>query len=229
MDTRRQILDAALACIAEVGVEQTTIAAVRGRSGVSNGALFHHFPTKRAIAEALYVEATEAAQEGFWRLLDAPPAKLADAVAGIVTHQLTWVEEHPEQARLIYALDRLAPRTPSGRELGALNRDLAGALRRWLDPLVRRGEVRDAPIDVMVAVVTGPAHAICRRWLAGDLQRSPVAFAPELAAAATAALTGTPTVSPPPTRLPEDLRVQLVDADGGVVAVGTLAVEGTDR
>jgi AcrR family transcriptional regulator len=65
-DTRRRILEAALACFLEDGYEQTTIARIRERSDTSNGALFHHFPSKEAIAEALYVEAIASFQEGLW-------------------------------------------------------------------------------------------------------------------------------------------------------------------
>jgi AcrR family transcriptional regulator len=63
-DTRTRILKAALACFTADGYEQTTTARIRERSGVSNGTLFHHFPTKEAIADALYVQAMSSYQEG---------------------------------------------------------------------------------------------------------------------------------------------------------------------
>ena len=56
-DTRRRVLDAALRCFLEEGYERTTIARILERSDVSNGSLFHHFATKEAIADALYLEA----------------------------------------------------------------------------------------------------------------------------------------------------------------------------
>src|SRR5438309_7668290 len=52
---RTRILDSALSCFIEFGYDQTTIARIRERSQVTNGALFHHFPSKEAIADALYV------------------------------------------------------------------------------------------------------------------------------------------------------------------------------
>jgi AcrR family transcriptional regulator len=220
MDTRHEILRVALESFAEHGYERTTIAALRDRSGVSNGALFHHFPTKEAIAAALYVEAMEDVQDGYRRLLDLPVADLAGAVAGIITHQLTWVSEHCDQARLLYSLDHLDPSSAAAGELGALNRDLAAAWRRWLQPLIARGDLRDLPFELMIAIVNGPAHAICRRWLAGHLPGTPLEYAPELIAAAVAGLTGTPTSSPPPRRVAPVLEVRLLDADDNVVAHG---------
>ena len=79
-ETRRRILDAALACFLASGYEQTTIARIRERSGTSNGALFHYFPSKEAIAEALYTGAI-ASFQAFSRsgrlnsILAAPPRR----------------------------------------------------------------------------------------------------------------------------------------------------------
>ena len=82
MDTRGRILDAALACFVEAGYAQTTIARIRERSGVSNGALFHQFATKEAIADALYVDSIASFQEGLWELVNAGPARCARRSGG---------------------------------------------------------------------------------------------------------------------------------------------------
>jgi AcrR family transcriptional regulator len=74
-DTRSRILDAALACFLEAGYEQTTVARIRERSGVSNGTLFHRFPTKEAIADALYLESMASFQDGLARLLASRPRR----------------------------------------------------------------------------------------------------------------------------------------------------------
>jgi AcrR family transcriptional regulator len=53
--TRAQLLEAAVACLAEVGWSGSTVAVVAERAGVSRGAAQHHFPTR----EALFVAAVE--------------------------------------------------------------------------------------------------------------------------------------------------------------------------
>src|SRR5580698_2931449 len=102
IDTRSRILDAALKRFLEDGYEQATIASIRGDSGVSNGALFHHFPSKEAIADALYVEAMGSFQEGLWELIRSRPGSLRAAVRGTIGHQLAWVEQHDQLARFVY-------------------------------------------------------------------------------------------------------------------------------
>ena len=101
-DTRRRVLDAALAGFLEDGYAQTTIADIRHRSEVSNGALFHHFPTKDAIADALFIDAIASFHEGLWELVGRKPRSLRAAVRGVIAHQLRWIEQHPDLARFVY-------------------------------------------------------------------------------------------------------------------------------
>lgn len=61
--TRRALLDATAACLIDHGFAGTTTTTVCARAGVSQGALFKHFPTKQALlgaaAEHLYDLLTE--------------------------------------------------------------------------------------------------------------------------------------------------------------------------
>ena len=50
---RRQILDATIACISEIGWNRTTIEAVRSAAGLSKGAVYVHFANKRALLVGL--------------------------------------------------------------------------------------------------------------------------------------------------------------------------------
>jgi AcrR family transcriptional regulator len=223
-DTRARILDAALACFLEDGYERTTIARIRERSGASNGALFHHFPSKEAVAEALYVHAIASFQEGLWELVRRRPPSLREAVRGAIVHQLRWTERHADLARFVYGRGHLDWDSPGGMEVAALNRDLSAAFRDWMAPLVQSGEVRPTSTLMLSAIVSGPVHAIARRWLAGQVRSPLMAFADELADAAWAALGGTgvpaPAAPPPPSALPCRVTVELVADDGAVVARG---------
>ena len=231
-DTRRRIMDVALACFLADGYEQTTIAEIRRRSGVSNGALFHHFPAKEAIADALYVEAIASFQAGLWELVSRSPGSLRDAVRGAIAHQLTWTEQNPDLARFVYARGHLDWNTAAGAELAARNRDLAAAFREWMAPLVESGEVRPAPMLLITSVVSGPAHAIAQRWLAGQVDRPLTSFVDALTDAACAGLRATAPSGPasgdqaagnePAQPVPTRGRVtlELLADDGSVLAHG---------
>jgi AcrR family transcriptional regulator len=50
--TRRRLLEAAVACLAEHGWARSTVAVVAERAGVSRGAAQHHFPTREDLFTA---------------------------------------------------------------------------------------------------------------------------------------------------------------------------------
>jgi AcrR family transcriptional regulator len=239
-DTRQRILDVALACFLADGYEQTTIAQIRRRSGTSNGALFHHFPTKEAIAGALYVDAIASFQQGLWDLVSRKPRSLRAAVHGAIAHQLSWTEQNPDLARFIYARGHLDWDTAAGAELAARNRDLAAAFREWMTPLVESGEVRPAPMLLITSVVSGPAHAIAQRWLAGQVDRPLTSFVAALTDAACAGLRGTAPSGPAPGDQPAGaagneparpvpargrVTLELLAEDGSVLARGQASAQ----
>ena len=55
-DRRQDILNAALACAAEGGVDAVTIDGVRARCGASVGSIYHHFGNRDGIVAALFFE-----------------------------------------------------------------------------------------------------------------------------------------------------------------------------
>jgi AcrR family transcriptional regulator len=230
-DTRRRIMDVALACFLADGYEQTTIATIRKRSGTSNGALFHHFPSKEAIAGALHVEALASFQQGLWDLVSREPESLRAAVRAVLEHQLTWTERNADLARFIYARGHLDWDTTAGAELAARNRDLASAFRQWVAPLVASGEIRPRPMLLTTAIVSGPAHSIAQRWLAGHLDRPLISFVDDLTDAACAGLGGTAARGTgrerAARRVPARGRVtvEVLSDDGSVLAQGQATAE----
>jgi AcrR family transcriptional regulator len=195
--TRRRILDSALVCFLDEGYEHATIARIRERSEVSNGALFHHFSSKEGIADAIYVEAISSFQEGLWQLVRSQPQSPRAALRRAIGHQLRWVQEHPELARFVYLRGHLEWDSPGASELLALNRELAAAFKEWIRPLMDAGLIRPISMLMLTAVVSGPAHAIARRWLSGQVDRDLSEYVDELADAAWAALRGPAAALPP--------------------------------
>src|ERR1700716_4216611 len=53
-DTRRHILETALALFRERGFEETTIRDIAGKAGLSLGAAYYYFKSKEAIVGAYY-------------------------------------------------------------------------------------------------------------------------------------------------------------------------------
>jgi AcrR family transcriptional regulator len=230
MDTRDRVLQAALDCFEELGYDRSSIARIRERSGVSNGALFHHFSNKEAIVDALYVEAMRSVQRGYWDVLESEPNTLRDGLDGIVRHMLDWIEANPRWARFLYAQGHLDWSSAAGSALRTLNKDLATAYSQWLGPFVAAEAANELPMAVVVAIVTGPAHAIAQRWLSGQLRGPLGSYADALVDAAVAGLSGVPTSRRRRATLPHlegRIHIQLVGDDGVVVAEGQGAADFT--
>jgi AcrR family transcriptional regulator len=222
-DTRRRILDAALACFLEAGYEQTTVARIRELSGVSNGTLFHRFPTKESIADALYLESMASFQDGLWRLLARQPRSLRAAVRGTIAHQVEWIEKNVDRARFVYTRGTLDVDSPGSAELEEMNHELAAAYQAWLAPLIERGRVRPTSMLVLNAIVSGPTHSIARRWLARRVTTPLHAYVEELTDAACAALSGTPArarPTAPPLARHGRIRLELISDDGHLIGGG---------
>ena len=93
---RTAIIEAALACIAERGLQATTIADICQRAGVSPGAIYVWFDSKEAIIEA--VAAERHARER--SMLDqAIGADLRDALHAFLAAYLEWLADAAEQQR----------------------------------------------------------------------------------------------------------------------------------
>lgn len=227
LSPRARILDSALACFLESGYEQTSVARICERGGVSNGTLFHHFPTKEAIADTLYVEAIADFHKGLWRLLGERPRSLRKGVRGVIAHQVAWIEANVDRARFVYRRGTLGGSSAGGAQLAEMNDRLAIAYEEWLQPFVERGEVRPMSMPLLSAIVTGPTHAIARQWLAHRLASPLEAYTDELAVAAAAALSGKPIDAerPAPAAGLSRIRLELLSGEGRVIGRGEAMAE----
>ncbi len=200
-DPKQVILDAAMATFAELGFERATTGHILARAGVSNGALFHHFPTKDAIAEALYLRGIAAYQQGLLAALERHRGSdtARAMIKSAVHHHLAWVETNRDLAWFMYERGRPDWQPAHGAAVGKLNRATAVHIRDWLAPLATAGVIRNLPLAVLAACVVGPAHFVARRWLSGMITARPTSFTESLADAAWAALApGKPRRSPAP-------------------------------
>ncbi len=161
--TRSRLLDAATAVFLQHGFAAASMDMVRQEAGVSNGSLYHHFPTKALLADALYAHTLR----DFHAALLGPITGRATAqsgVKGLIRAYIAWVEQHPDRARLLHELRRTGDMT-AGAEMGAANADAFGTLAQWIDTKVAAGEMRALPFQVWMAVVFSPAISLTPHWV----------------------------------------------------------------
>jgi AcrR family transcriptional regulator len=175
--TRSRLLDAAGKVFLAHGFTAASMDMVRQQAGVSNGSLYHHFPTKTQLADALYAHTLR----DFHAALMVPISGKASAQAGVkslVRAYIQWVLQHPAQARLLHALRRGGDMA-EGAETSTANEHAFGALKAWMEQRMEAGEMRAMPFHLWMALVFSPAMSLTQRWAS---QPAP-AVAPKVRAA----------------------------------------------
>lgn len=179
-DTARgRLLAAARAHYGATGRLDATLDHLRLQAGVSVGALYHHFPDRRALVTALYVEALSAYQEGVLAVLRADVTAEA-GVRGVVRHHLDWVAGHRDLGRLLLeqrgAVDEEA--------VVAASRPFLAEAMRWYRQHAHYEALRPLSFDLAYALWLGPSQEYLRHWLATGVRRVPTPDADALADAA---------------------------------------------
>lgn len=178
---KEEILQAALACFTDVGVDGTTIEMIRDRSGASIGSLYHHFGNKERIIAALYLAGT--AEYAALLQVGFASANSAEAcVRLLVTSYIDWVVANPDWARFILHSRARVEASEMGEQLREANRVHFQRIFDALSGYREQGVFKVIPADCFASVVIGPAHDFARNWLAGRTQ-TPLLECRELLAA----------------------------------------------
>jgi len=164
--TRRLVLKAAIALLAESGYAGTTVEAVSARSGVAKSTIYRHWPNR-----------LELINDAFQELKPPPPepteGDVRDRVVALLEHVARTVAASPWSSCLPALIDA-AERDPECRELH--NRMSRAGRQRLVDLLVggqERGEIpADLDVEVMADALAGP---IFMRRLMGDEPLDPAA------------------------------------------------------
>lgn len=164
-----EILQAALACFTEVGVDGTTIEMIRDRSEASIGSLYHHFGNKERIIAALYLAGTAEyaalLEEGF-TATDSAEA----CVKLLVTSYVDWVVINPDWARFVLHSRGRVEAGELGEQLRESNREHFQRIFAALSGYREQGLFKAMPADCFASVIIGPTHDFARNWLAGRTQ-----------------------------------------------------------
>lgn len=178
---RERLLGAALDRFATESPIAVSLEEIRQQADVSVGALYHHFPDKAALVDALYVELTRRVQDEFRSELRAH-SSAEDGVKAIVRWYLRWVSRNRVAAGVLLS------NRPDDPALRDLNRRFFAEVTSWWQTHVHYGALRQLPLDLIHALWLGPAQEYTRQWLSGHVKRIPRTVSDVLADAAWNAL-----------------------------------------
>jgi len=162
--------------VIELAAEQNpsviTTAAIAKRMGLTQGALFRHFPNKDAILKAVMEWVAERLLSRVDKAVEGVSSPLAALEAMFMAH-VTFVSEHPGIPRLLFGELQRAEVSPAKRMAQTLIHRYGERLHRLITEGKAQGEL-DAALDVeaAAALFIGTIQGlVMQSLLAGDLER----------------------------------------------------------
>lgn len=156
---------AALSVFVGRGYAAATMQAVREEAGISNGSLFHFFPSKEALGAALYLEGILQYQSGLLEVLSANEAEAHGGIEALVRYHFEWVENNTTLARFLFERSHPDWGPDHAEAIRLANARTYKALCNWLTNKMKSAQLRQQPLAIAVALLQGATHALTRAWL----------------------------------------------------------------
>jgi AcrR family transcriptional regulator len=143
--TRSHILVVAKRLFAEHGYEGTSIESVLGETGISRGALYHHFPSKEALFEAVL----ELVEASIAEALVAAAGEATDPVEALHVGASAWLRfARDPVVQRIALID--APSVVGWQKWREIDeRHAFGLLKGTLEAAAREGRLRSDSVDAL--------------------------------------------------------------------------------
>ena len=150
-ERRAATVEAVVDLAAEQNPSDITTTAIAQRMGLTQGALFRHFPTKDAILQAVMSWVTERLLARVDKAAESTTSPLAALEAVFMTH-IDFVSEHPGVPRMLFGELQRPGETLPKRMVQTLIQHYGERLHRLLEAGKAQGEL-DAGLDVDAAAV----------------------------------------------------------------------------
>lgn len=170
-DERRAVtVEAVVELAAEQNPNDITTSAIAKRMGLTQGALFRHFPSKDAILEAVMTWVAERLLSRVDKAADGIASPLAALEAIFMTH-IDFVAQHPGAPRMIFGELQRGGDTAPKRMVQTLIRQYGERLHRLLEAGKTEGELdpaldTEAAATLFIGTIQG---LVMQSLLAGDV------------------------------------------------------------
>ena len=172
-EERREVtVETVIDLAAEQNPTDITTGAIAKRMGVTQGALFRHFPSKDAILQAVMEWVSERLLTRIDKATSAAISPL-DALEAAFTAHIEFISEHPGVPRMLFGELQRAEQTVAKRMAHTLIQRYGERLGRLVSEGKERGELA-APLDDKAAVTLfiGTIQGLVMQSLiAGDVER----------------------------------------------------------
>jgi len=171
-ERRAATVEAVVELAAEQNPGDITTAAIAMRMGLTQGAIFRHFPNKDAILQAVMVWVADRLLARMEKAVQAAPSPLAALKAMFMAH-VEFVVEHPGAPRMLFGELQRAEQTAAKRLALAFIRRYGERLHRLIEQGKECGELdsgldTEAAATLFIGTIQG---LVMQSLLAGDVGR----------------------------------------------------------
>ena len=153
-----EIVDAALKLIAEQGIQHLTIRNLSAAIGVTEAALYRHFPGKTEIIQAMVSRFEEDVD-------DIGELRGWAAIEAALVRRTELVLAKPDLARVVFA-EELFKDSPEIEQIlhGMMQRHYK-IMEQHFQEAVEDGAIRaDIPMDTLFRLILGPLRLLIKQW-----------------------------------------------------------------
>ena len=171
-ERREATVQAVVDLAAEQNPAEITTTAIADRMGLTQGALFRHFPTKHAILEATMTWVGERLLERVDKAAEGTKSPAAALEAMFMAH-IDFVAKHPGVPRMLFGELQRSSETLARRMVQTLIRQYEQRLRRVMEAGKVQGELdADLNVDAAAVLFIGTIQGlVMQSLLAGKVSR----------------------------------------------------------
>lgn len=171
-DERRAVtVEAVVELAGEQNPTDITTAAIAERMGLTQGALFRHFPNKAAILQAVMEWVAERLLGRVDKAIEAAPSPLAALEAAFMAH-VDFVVQHPGVPRMLFGELQRAEDSAAKLMVRTMIRGYSARLKRLIEEGKTQGELAaDIDVDAAATLFIGSIQGLVMQSLiAGNVK-----------------------------------------------------------
>lgn len=161
--TERGILEAARALLAEEGTAGLSMRRVAQRAGITAGAIYRHFPDKRALVDRVVADAFQHLELRLFKSISPLPVGSFQRVVALGDAYIAFAEENREEFKILFD-----PSPSEPRKVKDFPGRLYPILRGCIADAIESGELRGTDPDLAAFFLWSRVHGIVMLLMACD-------------------------------------------------------------
>ncbi len=167
-DRQQEIMDTAIAIIAEEGIQKLTTKELSRRIGISEPALYRHFENKLAILVAILEHFSQWSRIVLWEIVESDRSP-EDKIRELFRRHTRRFVESPATSAVLFSEEIFKNHPELVESMTGIMGAAEGYVRHILEEGIAAGRLRsDVPLEHLAMVTLGALRLLVTRWRLND-------------------------------------------------------------